>query len=208
MRIFITGTDTNVGKTIISSWLCLHTGFKYYKPLQTGIPKNSLESDTQVVFHHSKTYTIEEYWLHESPNAPYVIERLYGGFELKIKNIFIPQDEQLIIEGVGGVLVPINARERLVDMIQYFNASVIVVTRPDLGTINHTLLSLEALYHRAIPVLGIIVNGPCCKAVMHAIEHHGKTPIIGEFPRLGYISYKVLEEISLPYPIKKIFNLA
>ncbi|PPE03231.1 dethiobiotin synthase [Holospora curviuscula] len=207
MRVFITGTDTDIGKTVISSWLCLHTGFSYYKPIQTGIAPSSSTSDRSIVYQISGTSTLKEYWVHEIPNAPQVIGHLCGEKSLKVEDIPIPEADRVVIEGVGGVLVPLNDQELIIDMILYFNAPVILVTRPYLGTINHTLLSLEALQRRNIVILGVIMNGPCCKAVMHSIQQHGKIPIIAEFPILETISYRTLQEVSLPRLLMKALNL-
>lgn len=205
MHIFITGTDTNVGKTLISSWLCLHTHYAYYKPIQTGCTAQDPDTDCARVQEYSYTFTFPETWVHPMPAAPWVIEETTGVCAPYVSTFSLPSAPNLIIEGVGGVMVPLNAQELLIDLIKHMNVPVILVARPDLGTINHTLLSIEALRARHIPILGVIMNRPCTKAVAKAIEIHGKSSILATFPVLAQISYKTLRDIPLGETLRKIF---
>lgn len=206
MRIFITGTDTNVGKTVISSWICLHTRALYYKPIQTGCAWGGAKCDRVVVQRNTGVQTLLESWVHEMPAAPQVIAEHHKIPPVRLSDIKIPDAPNSVIEGAGGVLVPLNNRELMIDLIVYFNAAVILVSRPDLGTISHTLLSLAALRQRNIPILGIIMNKPCDKEVAHCIEHHSQTPILLTFPRLTQVSRKTLQQVALPEVIATVLG--
>lgn len=203
MKIFISGTDTSVGKTVISSWLCTKTRFSYWKPIQSG---DIEDSDTQFVHKSSKTKVFKESYTFKNPLSPYHASALEN-ITIDINSISVPQEKNLIIEGAGGVLVPLNEKELIVDFIKHLNIPVILVVRSTLGTINHTLLSLEALKHRSIKVLGVIMNGPFNKGNFEAIEYYGQTKVLATFPKLDNLSNDVLKSIELPSSLKQILEL-
>jgi dethiobiotin synthetase len=113
----------------------------------------------------------------------------------------------LIIEGAGGVLVPINDTYLMVDLIKKLGAPVILVARTTLGTINHTLLSLEALRSRNITVLGVIMNGEQNTQNSNSIELYGRTSVLAEFPKLESVSMNTLQGIALPQKLKQILEV-
>lgn len=154
MKVFVTGTDTGVGKTFVSSWLCLHTGAAYVKPIQTG---GSRGSDTEWVAQLGVRTCPETYVFREA-RAPHQAAAREGR-KVRIRDITLPKIQDLVIEGAGGVLVPLNAEESMADLMRVLAVPVLVVARAGLGTINHTRLSLEALEARGIRVLGTIVSG-------------------------------------------------
>ena len=203
MKIFISGTDTSVGKTVISSWLCTKTRFSYWKPIQSG---DIEDSDTQFVLKSSKTKVFKESYVFKNPLSPHHASALEN-ITIEINSISVPQEKNLIIEGAGGILVPLNEKELIVDFIKHLNTPVILVVRATLGTINHTLLSLEALKHRSIKVLGVIMNGPFNKGNFEAIEYYGQTKVLATFPKLDNLSNDVLKSIELPSSLKKIMEL-
>jgi len=159
-KIFVTGIGTDVGKTLVSSILVEALQADYWKPVQTG---SFFSTDTAKVQKwisntvskiHPETYCLKQYM---SPHAAAELE----GTEIKLANINIPEtDKTLIIEGAGGLMVPLNRSEFMIDMIAKFDAEVILVVQNYLGSINHTLLSVEALKSRGLNVLGLIFNGP------------------------------------------------
>ncbi len=159
-KIFVTGIGTDVGKTLVSSILVEALQADYWKPVQTG---SFFSTDTAKVQKwisnsvskiHPETYCLKQYM---SPHAAAELE----GTEIKLANINIPEtDKTLIIEGAGGLMVPLNRSEFMIDMITKFDAEVILVVQNYLGSINHTLLSVEALKSRGLNVLGLIFNGP------------------------------------------------
>ncbi|MGI2299013.1 dethiobiotin synthase [Candidatus Cardinium hertigii] len=203
MKIFITGTDTNVGKTIISSWLCLHTGYGYFKPIQTG---SILGRDSCTVHQLTGMHVYKEAFLFKAPLSPHLAASMESS-QIDINKIELPKVNDLIIEGAGGILVPINKNILMVDLIKQFGIPVILVARSTLGTINHTLLSLEALRARNIDVLGIILNGPYHQDNLQTIEFYGKTEVLASIPKIEHITQKYLIGIPLTAALQTIFKL-
>jgi dethiobiotin synthetase len=159
-KIFIAGIGTDVGKTVVSSVLVEALHADYWKPIQTG---NFFSTDTEIVKKNianteskffPEAYSLKEYM---SPHAAAEIE----GIEITLDNIKLPDTTNtLIIEGAGGLLAPLNRKEFLIDLIKKFDAEVVLVVQNYLGSINHSLLSIEALKHRDLKILGIVLNGP------------------------------------------------
>ena len=203
MKIFITGTDTNVGKTLISSWIALHTRFSYFKPIQTGTRDGSDSFEVQKL---SDTKIYPEGYAYKEPLSPHLAAKLENDM-IDIEKIILPEASNLIIEGAGGVLVPINDTYLMVDLIKKLGAPVILVARTTLGTINHTLLSLEALRSQNIPVLGVIMNGEKNPQNSNSIELYGRTSVLVEFPKLDSVSMNTLKSVALPQKLKKILEV-
>lgn len=202
MQIFITGTDTNIGKTIVSSWLCLHTGYSYFKPIQTG----SINNTDSNFIKKLNINTYQESFVYKHPASPHLAARLENQ-SININNINIPKDNNLIIEGAGGLLVPINKNILLIDLIKKINVPVILVAKSTLGTINHTLLSLEALRSRNINILGVILNNISNQDFKHnlqAIEFYGKTKVLACLPKLNRITTNTLLKIKLTNKLNKL----
>lgn len=157
--IFITGIGTDVGKTVVSAIIVEALKADYWKPIQAGdldnsdtIKVKSLVSNPTSVFHR------EAYRLTQ-PFSPHKAADL-DGIEIDLKKIKVPKtDNQLIIEGAGGLMVPLNNKYLVIDLIEKLNPDVILVSRNYLGSINHTLLSVEALLNRGINVSAIVFNG-------------------------------------------------
>jgi dethiobiotin synthetase len=203
MQVFISGTDTNVGKTLISSWIALHTGFSYFKPIQTGVIEGT---DTEVVQGLSLVTTYPETYRYQAPLSPHLAAARENEL-IQIDKIQLPQKESLIVEGAGGLLVPINDRYLMIDLIKRLNIPVILVARTSLGTINHTLLSLEILRSRQIPILGVIMNGEQNSENSAAISAYGDTCILAEFPRLAQVNQDSLRTINFPDCLRKILQV-
>ena len=154
--LFITGTDTGVGKTVASVGLCLELDFDYWKPIQTGIPtdqdfvKQFLPKDRI----HKSTYSFH------APLSPHHAAEKEGKI-ISLKNLTLPKIRRsgLVIEGIGGVLVPINNKDTVIDLIKKFSQEVCLVARSSVGTLNHTYLTLEALKHHGISVSHLILSG-------------------------------------------------
>ena len=203
MKIFITGTDTNVGKTLISSWIALHTGFSYFKPIQTGTRDGSDSLEVQKL---CKANIHPEVYAYKEPLSPHLAANLENDM-IDIEKIVLPPSRNLIIEGAGGVLVPINDTHLMIDLIKKLGAPVILVARTTLGTINHTLLSLEALRSQNIPVLGVIMNGEKKTQNSNSTELYGRTSVLAEFPKLDSVSMNTLKSVALPQKLKQILEV-
>lgn len=158
-HFFVTGIGTDVGKTIVSAILVEAIQADYWKPIQAGELDNtdtmkvrSLVSNTKSVF-YPETYRVSSPL---SPHAAAEKDRIV----IDLDNIVSPNtNNTLIIEGAGGILVPLNSKALVIDLIEKLKAEVILVSRNYLGSINHTLLSIAALKSRNIPITGIVFNG-------------------------------------------------
>ena len=157
MKYFVTAIDTDSGKTIVSAILCEALGADYWKPVQAGLPRDlhtvqALVSNPHVNFH-------AETFLLNTPASPHASAKA-DGIKINFDAFKLPTtNHDLIIEGAGGCLVPLNEVAFVTDLISYFNATVILVADLYLGSINHTLLTVEALRSRKLPIKGIIFNG-------------------------------------------------
>lgn len=158
-RIFVTGNDTGVGKTVISAILVQALGADYWKPVQAGDLDNSdtlsirkLVTRTDVQF-HPEAFRLT---LPMSPHA--AAER--DGLQIKLAQMQCPEtNNRLIIEGAGGVLVPLSRQRLIIDLIAQTSDTTVIVSKHYLGSINHTLLTIEALRQRDVKIAGIIFNG-------------------------------------------------
>ena len=200
MGLFVTGTGTDVGKTVVSAWLCLHQGFHYWKPIQTG----SVEGTDTDFIHHLGVACYPEAYIFQGPLSPHTAAKLEQR-TISIDPILkqVPTHDQLLIEGAGGVLVPLNATHLMIDLIQRLKAPVIIVAHSGLGTLNHTLLTLEALRARKIEPLGIILNGPSNPNNRDSLVFYGKTQVLAELPPLDQCTAASLLEIPLPESLKQ-----
>ncbi|WP_341790639.1 dethiobiotin synthase [Rickettsia endosymbiont of Polydrusus tereticollis] len=203
MQVFITGTNTNIGKTLISSWLCLHTGYEYFKPIQTG---GYGHTDSWTISHLTGNKIHKEVYIYQEPLSPH-LAAMFENEEIDISKIKLPKTKDLIVEGAGGLLVPINRNYLMIDLIKLFSIPVILVASSELGTINHTLLSLEALRSKDIEILGCIVSGKLNQYNCDAIEYYGATKILIQFPYLPEINKEILSKIPLTQNLKQIFRV-
>lgn len=201
---FVTGTDTDVGKTVVSAWLLAHLDACYWKPVQAGAEP---ETDTQTVrclAELPEDRILPEAYVLKEPLAPHEAARREG-ISIDMAKLVAPQDDRLlIVEGAGGLLVPLNEEDYVIDLIEDLNLPVILVARSTLGTINHTLLSLEALRRRGLVVAGVVINGPESPHNRAAIERYGKTQVIAEIPRLDTVTRSALRQIAPEFDLLKL----
>lgn len=157
--LFVTGIGTGIGKTIVSAILTECLNADYWKPIQSGdldnsdtIKVKSLITNTKTKFHPEAYSLTQPYSPHKSADI--------DGITIDPEKIILPvTDNQLIIEGAGGLMVPLNNNFLMIDLIEQLNAEVILVVKHYLGSINHTLLSLDALQSRNIHIRALIFNG-------------------------------------------------
>ncbi|MYC72585.1 MAG: dethiobiotin synthase, partial [Gemmatimonadetes bacterium] len=117
-----------------------------------------------------------------APLSPHEAARREG-VQIEMSRFALPKQERLIVEGAGGVMVPLDDRHLMVDLMVALGLPVLVVARSELGTINHTLLTLDQLRRRGCPLLGVVVNGPPNPANCQAIAHYGEVPVLAEIDR-------------------------
>lgn len=194
-RLFVTGTDTNVGKTVVCAWLLLQLDAAYWKPVQAGLDAES-DSDTvrRVTGFASERFLPSAYTLREALSPHEAARR--EGVRIELSLLQPPECRHpLVIEGAGGLLVPLNEHEFMIDLMAMIGAPVILVARSGLGTINHTLLSLQALRRRGLPVAGVVLDGPPVPHNRAAIETYGEVPILAEIPPLDALTRDALAAI-------------
>ncbi|GGJ33044.1 dethiobiotin synthase [Deinococcus roseus] len=175
-KAFVTGTGTGVGKTIVSAALCLHWKASYFKPIQTG-----LDSDTETVQRLTGAPAVPPRHHFPEPVSPHAAAKLAGA-EIQLSDLQLPETNPLVVEGAGGVMVPINGQHLMLDVMAHFGLPVVVVASTQLGTINHTLLTLQALRHRNLQILGVVQVGEAEPTGTQAIEHYGSVPILFRLP--------------------------
>jgi dethiobiotin synthetase len=196
-RFFITGTDTGVGKTIVSALLCAALDALYWKPIQTGTREGTDRRSVMRLAHLPGRRTIPEIYRFAPPVSPHLASRR-AGIRIDLRAIKMPRiaaHEHLIVEGAGGVLVPINATQQMTHLMRHFKLPVLLVSRTSLGTINHTLLSLAALGAARLDIRGVIMVGKQNRENRNAIEHYGRVPVIGTIPVLKTVDRGALLEV-------------
>lgn len=182
--ILITGTDTGIGKTVFAAGLTALLGATYWKPIQSGLEE---ETDSQLIARLAdigpSRILPEAYRLH-APLSPHRSAEL-DGVIIDPTSLSIPRvDGPLVIEGAGGLMVPLTATDLFIDVFARWNIPTVLCARTGLGTINHTLLSLEALSIRSIPVLGVAFIGVEMADTQKIIAEIGKVRILGRLPML------------------------
>lgn len=191
MKLFITGIGTDVGKTIASSIVTEALEADYWKPVQAGDLDNSDSHKIKRYISNGKTKIHENSYKLNTPASPHLAATL-DGIIIDLKKIVEPKTENhLVIEGAGGLLVPLNDTECVVDLIRK-DYKTIVVSRHYLGSINHTLLSLEYLKNREIPVDGIIFSGDENPASEEIILKKTTAKLIGRIENEPYFDANVI----------------
>jgi dethiobiotin synthetase len=185
MNYFVTAIGTDSGKTLVSAILTEMLGTAYWKPVQAGYPRDtdtvkSLVSDSRVEF-------FEEQYLLQTPASPHHAAAV-DGVSIRVEDIEIPDREDLVIEGAGGLLVPLNSEETILDLIRHLQAELILVSNLYLGSINHTLLTVEVLKQTGIPVKGIIFNGPSNPSSEEIILAKSGYACLGKIPQLDVVN--------------------
>ncbi|WP_225894748.1 dethiobiotin synthase [Leptolyngbya sp. O-77] len=196
-KFFITGTDTNVGKTVVSALLTLGLNASYWKPIQSGLDPISDTDYVRKVTGLDDSHFLPERFTLTQPLSPHAAAEI-DGVQIHLSDFQLPSQlpyKPLIIEGAGGLMVPLNEEDFVIDLIRQFQLPVCLVTRSTLGTINHTLLSLSQLRRMEIPILGVIVNGPKNEGNRAAIAHYGNVPILAELEPLAEVNPATLKQV-------------
>jgi dethiobiotin synthetase len=187
---FVTGTDTGVGKTVASAYLLKQLrrtkSVCYWKPVQTGIEEDNDTETVRTLAECADSEIFDQGFRLEKPLSPHLSARL-ANVQISIGKILqflekADREQFFIVEGAGGVLVPLNEYEMMIDLMKALNLPVIVVARSGLGTINHTCLTLEMLQNRGLEVFGVIMNGEPNSENRQAIEYYGNTRVLAEIP--------------------------
>lgn len=195
-KYFVTGIGTEIGKTITSAILTEHLKADYWKPIQSGdlhqsdtIKVKSLVSNPNTKF-HPEAYQLKQ------PFSPHYSAML-DGVEIDLDSINLPQtSNNLIVEGAGGLMVPLNQQDLIIDLIKKLGLEVILVSKNYLGSINHTLLSVEALKARNIPIKGLIFNGEKNEGTESIIKKMTSLNVITHIPLVADLTQQTVKEIA------------
>ncbi|NOY67874.1 MAG: dethiobiotin synthase [Deltaproteobacteria bacterium] len=196
-RFFVTGTDTDVGKTLVCA--ALMTGMKafYWKPVQSGCVDGTDTKWIQDVTGFPDSMFVPETYRLDLPLSPHAAAD-HDGVTIDMSEFHLPDissDSSLIVEGAGGVMVPLNGDFLMKDLIKQLDVPVLVVARSTLGTINHTLLTLSALRAESIPVIGVVLNGEKNPVNRAAIEHYGRVRVVAEIEPIPLIDHAALLDV-------------
>lgn len=196
-RFFVTGTDTSVGKTVVSALLCAALDAYYWKPIQTGTETDSDSRTVAELAALAPERVLPEAYRFGPPVSPHLAAR-FAGERIELAKIQLPavaRDAAVIVEGAGGVMVPINERELMVDVMRHLAMPVLLAARSSLGTINHTLLSLAALRAAEVQVAGVVMVGKLNADNLESIDHYGDVRVLGEIPWMAQLNRASLLEV-------------
>ena len=186
-RFVITGTDTDVGKTVFAAGLAAHLAARYWKPVQAGL-EDETDSEKVARLSGGRASVLPEAYRLKTPCSPHEAARI-DGVMIDPVRLALPDGEgALVVEGAGGALVPVRGDLLYADMFARWGLPVVVVARTALGTINHSLLTLEALRARGIAVHGIAFCGEANAHSEAAIVSFGKVRHLGRLPQLSPLS--------------------
>jgi dethiobiotin synthetase len=189
--LFITGADEHVGKTFVSAVLTLGLKGCYWKPIQCGV---SPCTDTEWV--HEATGLPHSHFLKESYRfgEPLLPHAQHTGIEIESLKPEKPRHPYLIVEGAGGIMLPLNEKELVIDFMKAFNAPTLLVIKNNHGAINQALLTLEKLEREKIPIFGVLLNGTKDQINRRAIQQHAKFYPVFEMDFVSHITEHSLKE--------------
>lgn len=202
----MTGTDTNVGKTVLSSLLCAALRGIYWKPIQTGAREGTDRQTVTVFAGIDVADALPEVYVFDDPVSPHLAAER-ARCEISLERIHLPPNpgRPLIVEGAGGVMVPINAHQFMTDLMRHMSLPVILAARSTLGTINHTLLSIRCLESAQIRLHGVVLIGPENPENKQAIERYSGKQVIGQIPPLENIDRASLQSVFNRHFIQEAF---
>lgn len=192
-QYFITGIGTGIGKTIASAVITEKLKADYWKPIQSGDLAQSDSLTIERLISNNETIIHPETYRLNQPLSPHLSARL-DGIEIELSKFQLPKtDKNLIIEGAGGLMVPLNNKELILDLIKHLDLEVILISQHYLGSINHTLLTINTLKQNNIKIKGIIFNGDTNLESQDyilnytAINHIGNIPTLNSLDKINII---------------------
>ena len=195
LQLVIAGTDTDVGKTVVSALVTLGLGARYWKPVQCGLDADSGEGDRERVGRLAQLAPerlLPEAYRLLAPVSPHWAAE-QEGVRIEDQRLALPPGGgPLVVETAGGLLVPLRRDRLQIDQMVRWGLPVLLVARSGLGTLNHTLLSLEALASRRLRVLGLVLNGPPHPDNPSTLEQLGRVPVLLQLPPLADLNSETL----------------
>ena len=207
-KFIICGTDTDIGKTLISSFFVKGLNSFYWKPIQSGIESQTDSQTVEKLAQLSKEKIIKEAYVFTKPLSPHWAAEI-DQKTINFEKLRLPKVQgSLIVETAGGLMVPITRNFLQIDQIKQWNLPVILVCKSSLGTLNHTLLSIEALKQRNIEILGLVVNGQKHLDNPKTLVDFSGIPLIAEFPYIKKMDSNNLDILWKELEIKnKLISL-
>lgn len=197
-QYFVTGIGTEVGKTVCSAILVKALGADYWKPVQAG---DLHDTDTMKVAQWTDNNLPSPHFHPEgfrlqTPMSPHAAADI-DGIAIRLSDFSLPKTNQpLIVEGAGGLMVPLNDQDTVLDLMQELGLPVILVSRHYLGSINHTLLSIAQLQQRGITIAGLIFNGPATPTTESIITKMSGLPVCLRVPELEEVSSATISALA------------
>ncbi|MGW8134457.1 dethiobiotin synthase [Sphingomonas zeae] len=191
--VIVTGTDTEIGKTVFSAALTGALGASYWKPVQAGTDDEG-HGDAETVARLSGRPVLPSAYRLKTPCSPHRAAEI-DRVTIERERLALPQvDGPLVAEGAGGVLVPVTRQMLFADLFAHWGRPVVLVARTALGTINHSLLSIEALRSRGVPILGVAFVGEAVEDSEATIAAIGGVKRLGRLPRLDDLNRETLAQ--------------
>ena len=182
--LVICGTDTDVGKTVVSALVVQGLGATYWKPVQSGLEGGGDSCRLQALLQLPATRLLPEAYRLQTPVSPHWAAELEG-ITIEPARLALPAVAgALVVETAGGLLVPLRRDWLQIDQLAAWGLPVLLVARSGLGTLNHTLLSVEALRQRSIPLLGLVLNGPLHPDNPTTLAALAQAPVLAQLPPL------------------------
>jgi len=201
-KIFVTGIHTGIGKTVVSAVLTEALGADYWKPIQAGGLENPDTTVVEKLVSNSiSTFHREAYRLTKplSPHAAAEMDGIKIDVDKIVSSLPSTKNRHLIIEGAGGAMSPVADSEVVLDLISRLGAEAIVVSKNYLGSINHTLLTIDAIKQRSIPLLGIIFNGETNKSSVDFVLNYSKARLLGTLDEEKIIDKKTIMKYAAAF---------
>jgi dethiobiotin synthetase len=187
-QLVICGTDTDVGKTVVSALVVQGLGAQYWKPVQSGLEGGGDSGRLQTLLQLPAARLLPEAYRLQTPVSPHWAAELEGT-RIDPARLALPAvDGPLVVETAGGLLVPLRRDWLQIEQLAVWGLPVLLVARSGLGTLNHTLLSVEALRRRGIPLLGLVLNGPLHPDNPGTLAALAQTPVLAQLPPLEPLS--------------------
>lgn len=209
-RVWIAGTDTGVGKTLVSTIIVNGLQSSYWKPVQSGISDGTDTECVRKLTGLEDDHFIPEGYTFSRPLSPHLAARL-DHTELRMETLFFPdaatiRNRFMVMETAGGLMVPLNDKHLMIDLMKQLEAPVILVCRSTLGTINHTLLSVRILRDYGFNILGFIMNGPQNEENEKAVVQYGQITHLGSIPPLASLTRDDLSKTWQGLGLKSILT--
>ncbi|MCK4777836.1 MAG: dethiobiotin synthase [Actinomycetia bacterium] len=200
-KIFVTGIGTEIGKTVVSAILVEALKADYWKPIQAGDLENSDTIKVKNLISNSETVFYPESYRLNRPASPHAAAAI-DNVTIELRKILLPETQNnIIIEGAGGLMVPLNDHDMMIDFIKHLNAEVVLVYKHYLGSINHTILSIEALKQRRMKITGIVFNGKSNPETEDIILRYTGIKLLGKLDEEESITKETIKIYSEKFKI-------